>query len=1488
MISRRKSTYRPSNRKIYVNQEPPNLSNGDVTLLQNFPSNLISTSKYTILTFLPKNLFEQFRRVANLFFLTLAILQFFPDYMTIDPWVAALPFIVIVLMTAIKDGVEDMRRHSSDRQINGQITRTLNFVNTNARFNQKRAVSNSKKVDAGICWNETTWGNVTVGDIILLRNDEPIPADILILNTSEPDGLCYVETKNLDGETNLKIRNGLLETAQVGKDNIEKLLGYCFRIESEIPNPNLYTYTGTAVFQANAAVDEKSKNVTMDEFDPNEEIKFNQVKVPLNINSILLRGCILRNTEWVVGLSLFTGKDTKICLNSGGTPSKQSKIEKTMNPQVLINLVILVILCLANCISSPLWESSHQPSDPSERIVWLASSYSTMPSLKSWIWIGFVSFWTSLIAFQNIVPISLYLTVEMVKTIQSYFIYNDAQMYYEPLNQPCVPKSWNLSDDLGQIDYIFSDKTGTLTRNIMQFKKCSINGSVYGQGEHLEVIATRKSVALKASLSLTAIARKNGTLKNEPSPLSKEPLPQVSVTSPSKGKVSFLTLRNQPRKIGPGKIDPISESDEFKDGSNDSDLNGGKRIKSLDDDLKFSDPQLTKELGNMNHPQYAPLRDFFTCLAVCHSVLISKNDDDKPESFKYNAQSPDEAALVQAARDIGFVFKARSSTGLTVDVLGEDEQTELLNVIEFNSTRKRMSVIVRRPAGEIVLYCKGADSVIYDRLAPGQDMMKTITSEHLEEFAEEGLRTLCIAYSLLPAAVYSKWAEEYNVAATALEDREAKMDAVAEKIENNLILMGATAIEDKLQEGVPECIKTLLSAGIKMWVLTGDKMETAINIGLSCNLLRKEMNLILIRGAAEDSPDEAAETRKQLSEALHRFFRVGEAPEEAASPRSRRFYKDIAQNNQNEPYALIIDGAALRYALQSDQKALLLELGTRCAAVICCRVSPLQKAQVVELVKTSIQCMCLAIGDGANDVSMIQAAHIGVGIAGEEGLQAVMASDYAVAQFKYLTRLLLVHGHWSYIRTAEMILNFFFKNIVWVFVLFWYQIYCGFSSQMIYDMTYMIFYNLVLTSLPVVFIGIFDMDIGQEFTLLAPPLYKIEIPAFSYRRFTIYMVDACYQSLAFFFITLGACGGDTIDLTGRTWGVDDLGVMLAICGVLHANLFVIISMNSWTWIVALLMTSVMAILIIFSLVYAMASSSLVPGLLWIMFPRASFWLAVGLQVIVCSLPRIVGLYCYRMFYPTNIHIMQEISKTHKGAVSPELRRVSMWLTEKKKISSRRGSVVSQLYDATSPIPSSETDSTAAESPLKREDTVTEPSVTPSAAISAVDAAPTEATQPIITPVSDTGTLPKPKPFPLQVDTRVVQSEYSMPLHDSVGALTVGTAGSTNTMGMYYLTAELRTPFSPMKSPSLGDQDDGKGGLTVMRTGQMLRNRGYSFSQSPGARDIIMGRRRVGGMDDISSPLANVLERSSTVQVSPTRVASPERKDKPIVRNNTTY
>jgi len=313
-----------------------------------------------------------------------------------------------------------------------------------------------------------------------------------------------------------------------------------------------------------------------------------------------------------------------------------------------------------------------------------------------------------------------------------------------------------------------------------------------------------------------------------------------------------------------------------------------------------------------------------------------------------------------------------------------------------------------------------------------------------------GLRTLCLGYAQLSKEEYDTWALEHQDASTTLENREAKLDAVAEKIEKNLILIGATAIEDKLQEGVPESIAELSSAGIKIWVLTGDKMETAINIGFSCNLLTRDMHLIVIK-AVRGGEEGLQDIKNQLKSALVHFFdktdekgnplpprplspstTSAEFPDSLQSPQTAEHLHPHDPNQPVPRHALIIDGASLQHSLTIEAREDLVKLATSCAAVICCRVSPLQKAQVVELVKAAKNSMCLAIGDGANDVSMIQAAHVGVGIAGEEGLQAVMAADYAIAQFRYLSRLLLVHGHWSYFRTAEMVLNFFVKNLIFV------------------------------------------------------------------------------------------------------------------------------------------------------------------------------------------------------------------------------------------------------------------------------------------------------------------------------------------------------------------------------------------------------------------------------------------------------------------------
>ena len=377
-----------------------------------------------------------------------------------------------------------------------------------------------------------------------------------------------------------------------------------------------------------------------------------------------------------------------------------------------------------------------------------------------------------LIAFQNIVPISLYISIEIVKTIQAYFIAQDIEMYYQPFDTPCIPKTWNISDDLGQIEYVFSDKTGTLTQNIMEFQKCSVHGVAYGEGvtEAQRGAATREGNA--NSMDPEELNRKLATLKNQ--------------------MLSTMDRAFKNRYAQPDKLTLVS-------------------------------PKLAADLADRSSEQRSHLIAFFRALALCHSVLADKPDpQNDPFHLDYKAESPDEAALVAAAREVGFPFVGKSKDSIDIEVMGQSERYVPLRMLEFNSTRKRMSVVMRCPDGRLILYCKGADSVIYARLAPDHDpVLKEKTSKDMESFANSGLRTLCIAYRWLSEEEYLNWSRTYETAINATQDREEEIDKANELIEHSLQILGATALEDKLQEGVPEAIETLHQAGIKLWILTG-------------------------------------------------------------------------------------------------------------------------------------------------------------------------------------------------------------------------------------------------------------------------------------------------------------------------------------------------------------------------------------------------------------------------------------------------------------------------------------------------------------------------------------------------------------------------------------------------------------------------------------------------------------------------------------------
>jgi phospholipid-translocating ATPase len=1240
-------------RTVYFNMPlPQELLNESNEPIMDYPRNKIRTTKYTPLSFLPKNILFQFKNIANVYFLIMIILGFFQIFGVPNPGLSVVPLAVIVVITAFKDAIEDSRRTVLDMEVNNTPTHILTgvtnhnisednislwrrFKKANTRFVIKVAnwysshftstgkekarisklnrdnINARKSIDStydgrksfqmddfnrrsmdnpfgdshiaidkdrsimdpsiiptpDVKFQKDFWKSVKVGDIVRIHNNDEIPADVILLSTSDPDGGCYAETKNLDGETNLKVRQSL--KCGFGIKNSKHIARSKFWVESEGPHANLYNYQGNLKW-----IGEESEM-------RNE---------PITINNLLLRGCSLRNTKWALGLVIFTGSDTKIMLNSGETPTKRSRIARGLNYTVLLNFLLLFILCFASGLINGIFYNDSVNSRTYFEYGTIAGSSAAN---------GIVGFFVAVILYQSLVPISLYISIEIIKTAQAFFIYSDVNMYYPRLDYPCTPKSWNISDDLGQIEYIFSDKTGTLTQNVMEFKKATINGVSYGRA-YTEALA--------------GLRKRQGVDVEEESRREKKDI----------GEDKEVMLQ---------ELYSISQNPYLKP-----------------EDVTFISSEFVKDLkGARGADQQEANEHFMLSLALCHSVLAEKDKDD-PTRILLKAQSPDEAALVGTARDVGFAYIDRTKKGVIVEVQGVKKEYQILNVLEFNSTRKRMSAIIKVPSADpngepkALLICKGADSIIFSRLkAVSDETLLEKTALHLEEYATEGLRTLCIAQRELTWSEYEAWNTKHELASAALVKREEKMEELADAIERELVLLGGTAIEDKLQDGVPDAISVLGQAGIKLWVLTGDKVETAINIGFSCNLLGNDMELLVLKTTGDDVAKISDDPRQIVSHLLLKYL------DEKFNMEGTWEELEIAKKEHEPPqgnYGVVIDGDALKLALQGDNMRRFLLLCKQCKAVLCCRVSPAQKAAVVKMVKENLDVMTLAIGDGSNDVAMIQSADIGVGIAGEEGRQAVMSSDYAFGQFRFLARLILVHGRWSYKRLAEMIPSFFYKNVIFTLALFWYGIYNQFDGTYLFEYTYLMFYNLAYTSLPVIFMGIFDQDVSDVVSLLIPQLYTVGIyrTEWTMNKFWWYMLDGLYQSvISFFFPYLlyysnGLVTYDGLNLDHRYW----IGTLVASIAAIACNIYITIHLYTWDWLTMLIVA--LSILLIFAWTgiwsstlssdeYYKAAAQL--------YGTTSFWACLFIGIVACLLPRFVYDVTQKYFFPKDIDIIRE-------------------------------------------------------------------------------------------------------------------------------------------------------------------------------------------------------------------------------------------------------
>ncbi|CAO3630552.1 unnamed protein product [Cunninghamella blakesleeana] len=615
----------------------------------------------------------------------------------------------------------------------------------------------------------------------------------------------------------------------------------------------------------------------------------------------------------------------------------------------------------------------------------------------------------------------------------------------------------------------------------------------------------------------------------------------------------------------------------------------------------------------------------------------------------YKAESPDEAALVMAARNVGFAFIGRKpNKKLVVDILGIEYTYELLHVFDFTSTRKRMGVIVKRPApwNDVVLYSKGADNIMYQRLDTELEENKARmakTQEDIDNYSNDGLRTLVLAYRIIDEKdpSFQDWQHRMQEASTLVEGRSEKIRELQDEMEYGLTLLGATAIEDKLQEGVPQCIEDLRRAGIKIWVLTGDKLETAINIGYASNLLDSHMKLWIVRGGGNNEDTSQLNVEKQLDNILEKL-----------SQKTIQIAADGHQHDDDEggkEDALIIEGSALTEIYESeDVKLKLLQLALQCKSVICCRVSPLQKALMVDLVRKNQDAVTLAVGDGANDVSMIQAANVGVGIAGQEGVQASMAADYAIAQFRFLHKLLLVQGFWSYERIGEMILTFFFKNIFWVFPSLWFQIYSRFSGNIFYDYSFLQLYNVIFTVAPVVILGATDQAITSAYLKKYPQVYEIGIKHRIYNkfRFWLYFADGIWQSVVVFFSFYFVYGNNP-----NSHGLPDSGLQLstsvAVTAIVIANMMPGLNTYYWTWWQFVFIFIELLAVFLWVVIYGAFKSVSMYGVAYMVFGEWSFWLTFFVTIVVAFLPRLLCYFIVQWWFTDAMHHVRHIELHEK-------------------------------------------------------------------------------------------------------------------------------------------------------------------------------------------------------------------------------------------------
>ena len=980
-----------------------------------YGDNTIKTTRYNMITLIPKSLFYQFTRVSNIYFLIVSILTCMP-FSPKESTSMIGTFVFVLTFTMLKDALEDFNRYQNDKISNNMPC----FLLQDNKWVKER------------CYK------LRPGNIIKLNKNEECSCDILLLYSSNKEGYIYLDTKNLDGETNLKEKCILEELKEynINENELENLNNGM--IETTKSDPELHFWEGYITY--------KNKN-----------------SIYCNIKNIILKGCILKNTEYIIGVVVYSGSQTKIMKNNRNPIPKFSKIIKIMNFLMYSLFIFTMVICFSFALFDCKFVNSYY-----NKYDYIFYTYDRTLTKNKTFYRFILNFLTFFVAYAQIIPISLYVVMEIIKIYQTILIFYDFELYDLEIDKPCSCRESGLIEELGQIDFIFSDKTGTLTQNIMEFKKCFINGKVYGS----ELESNDTSDA-------------------------------------------YHTINGDPKAYE--KLISIPSLDfEYKD----------------------------KEC----------LERFFTLLCLCHDVFPEYVN----KKIEYQGSSPDDIALVKGAQQLGFEFiKKNYQTLIVVKHLAEDVilNFELLTLIPFDSERKRMSVIVKdKQNNKIFLFSKGSDNI----MITGTNNHPPIITEYtyineqneveiiLEKFSKEGLRILVMGYKELEESYFKKWLKNYE---NQRKKNPKYLKEYHDEMEKNLIFCGCSAIEDKLQEDVPETIDTLINCGLRIWMLTGDKQDTAEQIGKQSKLINDETvlyNLSVDIGNKNELYD-------KISELISKFY-LDQFLEEKKFD-IERIYEILNEEGEFEDsmsnISLIVDGISLENILSDETlRKMFFLLGIISKSVICCRVSPKQKSDIVKLTKNYGNFVTLSIGDGANDVPMIMEASIGVGVQGQEGTQAVRSADYSIGKFKFLEKLILFYGRNGYIKISKYICYYFYKNIVLVITELLFVFYDGWSGQIFFPDWYGTMFNAIFTSWPCIFVFAYEKEHDVKTCKKFPILYRAgpKNVLFNLKVFWVYILFGLIHSILCFYIP--ACGlrGYT-DINGSTmdnWRIATVSFTLVI------------------------------------------------------------------------------------------------------------------------------------------------------------------------------------------------------------------------------------------------------------------------------------------------------------------------------------------------------